>query len=169
MHGGKYEVIYRFGGRSKREMKGVHPNLIKVATRALAITKVDFSVIDGVRTKIEQGRLVQRGLSQTMKSKHLVQPDGYGHAIDVAPYFNGKIRWEWPLIFEMAEAFFLAAEHFEISLVWGGAWTERHESFEHNLDPDFHPASEFMQLKYIKKRNKENKKPFLDGPHFQLR
>ena len=162
-------MAYRFGTRSRREMKGVHPSLIKVAFKALELTKIDFSVIDGVRTKIEQERMVQRGVSQTMNSKHLIQKDGHGHAIDVVPYFNGKVRWEWPLIFEMAEAFFIAAEFYDVTLTWGGAWTERHEEFEHNLDIDFHAASEFMQLRYIKKRKKENKRPFLDGPHFQLR
>ena len=160
---------YRFGARSQREMKGVHPSLIKVASKALELTTVDFSVIDGVRTKIEQERMVQRGRSQTMNSKHLIQKDGHGHALDVVPYFNGKVRWEWPLIFEMAEAFFLAAESLDVLLIWGGAWTERHEVFEHNIDPGFEPTSEFMQLKYIQKRAKENRKPFLDGPHFQLR
>lgn len=162
-------VTYKFGNRSKREMKGVHLGLVDVAHEALKITSIDFSVIDGVRTKLEQGRMVQKGLSQTMKSKHLVQPDGYGHALDVVPFFNGKIRWEWPLIFEVTEAFFIAAETLGIELVWGGAWTEKHEEYDHNLNSDFFPAAEFMQLKYIKKRNKENRKPFLDGPHFQLR
>jgi peptidoglycan L-alanyl-D-glutamate endopeptidase CwlK len=162
-------VAFKFGTRSRREMKGVHPSLIKVVFKALELTRVDFSVIDGVRTKIEQERMVQRGLSQTMNSKHLVQKDGHGHAIDVVPYFNGKIRWEWPLIFDMAEAFFLAAEFHDVTLTWGGAWTEKHEEFEHSINPDFYPTAEFMQLRYIKRRQKEGKKLFLDGPHFQLR
>lgn len=150
-------------------MAGVHPDLLQVLKKALAITKIDFAVIDGVRTKTEQKAMVKKGLSQTMNSKHLEQKDGYGHAIDLAPYFNGKIRWEMMLFFDVAEAMFMAAEEHGVELIWGGAWTEHHEQYEHTTDKDLFRSAEFMQHKYMRKRNRANQKIFLDGAHFQLR
>jgi peptidoglycan L-alanyl-D-glutamate endopeptidase CwlK len=161
--------MFKFGKRSKKEMEGVHPDLIQVVTKALKLTQVDFGIIDGVRTKAEQELLVKKGASTTMKSKHLPQKDGYGHALDLVPYLNGKIRWEWSLFYEVAEAVFIAAEDHGVPLIWGGAWTELHEEYAHNLEEKYFPGAEFMQHRYILKKIKDKQKPFLDGPHFQLR
>ena len=46
---------------------------------------MDFSVREGVRTPETQKEYVAKGVSKTMASKHLIQPDGYGHAVDLYP------------------------------------------------------------------------------------
>ena len=46
---------------------------------------MDFSVKEGLRTLERQKQLVAQGKSRTMLSKHLVQEDGYGHAVDLYP------------------------------------------------------------------------------------
>ncbi len=62
---------YALGAASRRELVGVHPDLIRVTERAIEITRCDFAVHDGIRTVEEQRRFVAQGFSKTMKSKHL--------------------------------------------------------------------------------------------------
>lgn len=76
--------MYRLSSKSKRRLKDVHPDLIRVIYGVLRI--MDVTVIGGVRTEKEQYKLVKGGFSKTMKSKHLIQEDGYAHAVDIAPY-----------------------------------------------------------------------------------
>ena len=72
-----------FSARSLAALDGVHPTLVQLAKE---ITEFfDCSVIDGTRTVAQQVENIKKGLSQTMNSLHIVQKDGYGHAIDVAP------------------------------------------------------------------------------------
>ena len=78
-----------FSSRSKEKLKGVHPDLVKVLNEA--IKHVDFTVLEGLRSKERQEELVATGKSKTMNSKHLKQSDGYGHAVDIICY---PIDWE---------------------------------------------------------------------------
>lgn len=72
-----------FTARSLGNLVGVHPRLVELAKE---ITQVfDCSVLDGLRTEAQQELDVQGHLSETMASKHLIQPDGFGHALDLAP------------------------------------------------------------------------------------
>jgi len=81
----------QFGARSEANLIGVHPDLVGVLRRA--ILRFDFTVLNdgGVRTLERQRELVAEKKSKTLNSKHLVQPDGYGHAVDIAPY---PVIWE---------------------------------------------------------------------------
>jgi len=80
---------YFLGKRSLKELKGVHPVLIKVVKEAIKLTKQDFMVLDGLRTPKEQRKLVARGVSRTFDSYHL-----YGLAVDlVAIDKAGKPSW----------------------------------------------------------------------------
>lgn len=67
--------------RSRDNLKGVHPDLVKVIYRALEVSDQDFTVIEGLRTIERQRELVRTGFSKTMNSRHLT-----GHAVDVVPY-----------------------------------------------------------------------------------
>ena len=80
---------FRLGKRSKRELEGVHPDLLAFATELITRTDYDWGVFDGVRTPREQAKLVARGVSKTSNSYHL-----YGLAVDLVPYINGKYVWE---------------------------------------------------------------------------
>lgn len=152
-------MTYRLGTGSRRELEGVHPDLVRVVERAIEITEVDFSVHDGIRTVAEQEEYVRTGVSHTMNSKHLPQSDGYGHAVDLVPYINGRLRWEWPPILKIAAAMRQAAEELGVGIVWGACW-ER-------LDHDTRSPARMMD-DYADKRRRQGKKPFLDGPHYQL-
>lgn len=105
------------GAKSLSKLEGVHPDLVRVIKRAIQLTPVDFSVIEGRRTLARQKELVAAGASKTMNSRHLT-----GHAVDIAPYVAGKIRWDWPLFHQIAPAVKQAAMELGIPIVWGGDW-----------------------------------------------
>lgn len=150
---------YQLGVGSRRELQGVHPDLVRVVERAIQITEVDFTVHDGLRTYAEQKEYIRRGVSQTANSKHLPQADGYGHAVDLVPYVNGKLRWEWPPIFQIAEAVRRAAEELGVAIRWGGCWGR--------LDGTEASPEELVRA-YTEARLRAGKRAFQDGPHFEL-
>lgn len=77
---------YKLSQKSLERLNGVHPSLVFLVQSAMETQIMDFSVNEGVRTLDRQKDLVSKGASKTMKSKHLVQSDGYGHAVDLYPY-----------------------------------------------------------------------------------
>lgn len=111
-------MSYNLSKRSLDNLKGVHYDLVKVVKRAIEITKVDFTVLEGLRSKDRQRELVRSGASQTMNSRHLT-----GHAVDIAPYVNGQISWDWKYYYPMADAMKKAANQLGVPLEWGGDWT----------------------------------------------
>lgn len=79
-------LMYKFSEQSIRNLEGVHPALAHVVQAALLTNIMDFRVAEGVRTIERQHELFKRGATKTMNSKHLIQPDGAGHAVDLYPY-----------------------------------------------------------------------------------
>ncbi len=146
---------YKLGAKSLKELKGVHPDLVAVVKRAIEYTVQDFSVHDGIRSIEDQRKLVERGASQTMKSRHIT-----GHAVDLVPYINGKLRWEWDPIYKIADAVKTAAEELGTPIRWGGAWDR--------LLTETDDRPEDMVADYAARRRSVGKKAFLDGPHFEL-
>jgi peptidoglycan L-alanyl-D-glutamate endopeptidase CwlK len=108
---------YRLGLRSLNNLRGVHPDLVAVVKKAITITTVDFTVIEGLRTQARQKQLYLKGATKTMRSRHLD-----GHAVDIVPYVDGKIRWDWPLFYPVADAMKAAALQVEVPVEWGGDW-----------------------------------------------
>lgn len=106
--------MFKLSKGSLDKLEGVHPDLVKVVKRAIEVTKEDFSVLEGLRTKERQRRLVSEGKSQTMNSRHLT-----GHAVDLVPY---PINWEWSGFFPIADAMIKASQELNIPLRWGGNW-----------------------------------------------
>jgi peptidoglycan LD-endopeptidase CwlK len=68
---------------SWEKLKKVHPNLRLIFE--LANAHWPHTIIYGARTLEEQTILVETGFSKTMNSKHLIQPDGFAHAVDAMP------------------------------------------------------------------------------------
>ena len=108
---------YRFGPRSRARLAGVHEDLVKVLERAIELTPIDFTVIEGVRSSARQKELVAAGASKTMRSRHIT-----GHAVDIAPVLNGEIRWDWPLYKQIAPVVKQAAKEVGVPIEWGGDW-----------------------------------------------
>lgn len=131
--------MFKFSQKSLNNLNGVHPNLVKVVKRALEITPVDFSVIEGVRTVEAQKANVAKGVSKTMNSMHLKQSDGLGHAVDLFPIggnWNDYKCW-LPVLNAMDKA----GKELGIRLRFGITWTN---------SPNDTPAK------------------FLDAPHCEL-
>lgn len=108
---------YKLGAHSELLLRGVHPDLVKVIRRAIQISKIDFKVLEGVRSVARQRELVKKGASQTMKSRHI-----HGFAVDIAPFVEGQIRWDWPLYYELAATVKQAAKDVGVPVEWGGNW-----------------------------------------------
>ena len=110
-------MSYVLGPRSLKSMDGVNPDLVRVVKRAITLTPVDFTVLEGRRTLARQKQLVAAGASKTMNSRHLT-----GHAVDLGAYVAGSVRWDWPLYHRIAEAVKEAARIERIPIEWGGDW-----------------------------------------------
>lgn len=103
--------------RSRDRLTGVHPDLVEVVKLALDKSAVDFTVLEGVRSKTRQQQLYNAGASKTLNSRHLT-----GHAVDLGAYVGGTVRWDWPLYHKIAEAMKAAAAELNVPIVWGGDW-----------------------------------------------
>ncbi len=111
---------YYFGDKSKENCTGVHHDLIEVANRALELSEVDFSLIEGVRSKERQAEVLESGNSWTVDSRHLD-----GHAFDIAAIDkNGEVSWDNLLYDKIAEAWFKAAIELNVQIEWGGFWEQ---------------------------------------------
>lgn len=125
-------MTYVLGTRSKNNLKGVHPDLVKVVERAITLTTQDFTVIEGVRTTQRQQELYAQGRTKPgskvtnadgvkNKSNHQAKADGYGHAVDIVPY---PVDWNTTSKFRaIADAMKQAAKDLGVKLEWGGDWT----------------------------------------------
>ena len=130
-------MTFRLSSRSLGRLEGVHPDLVKVVHRAIELTEVDFGVTCGLRTLEEQKRLVAKGASKTMRSRHL---GPVSHAVDLVAYLDGEVRWDWPLYHKIAKAMKDAARELEVPLEWGGDWRTFKDGPHFQLPWKTHPA-----------------------------
>ena len=154
-------MAFSLSSRSRGKLEGVHPDMVSVVERAIDLTKVDFGVTYGVRTVEEQERLVASGRSQTMKSKHLIQDSGYSHAVDVVAYDGPDVVWEINVYDDICDAFKQAAEELGVAIKWGAAWSEGDIR-------SYSGTAEDAMNAYIDLRRSQGRRPFIDGPHFEL-
>lgn len=147
--------MYVLSNKSKQRLHGVDERLISLVERSIEITKIDFVVLEGVRTIERQKALFNTGASKTLNSRHLT-----GHAVDLAPLKDGKVTWEWYFYNRLAETVSKAASELSLVIRWGGVWDRR----LHELKP---PFEDEIQA-YVNRMKAIKKKAFLDGPHFEL-
>ena len=148
--------MYQLSQRSLDKLEGVDDRLVKIVCRAIELTDVDFGVIQGLRTEEEQRALVEKGASQTMKSKHLE-----GKAVDLMAYVAGKGCWELNVYDNIADAMQQAATEEGVQIRWGAAWNI---SDIREWDGTMEEAMNY----YVDTRRSEGKRPFIDAPHFEL-
>ena len=94
--------------------------MIGIASLAITLSEVDFTVLEGIRSPERQKELVAAGASWTLDSYHLT-----GHAVDLGAWVGHQVRWDWPLYDKIAVAMKDAAIRLGIPLVWGGDWEKR--------------------------------------------
>jgi len=153
--------MFKLSQRSLNKLDGVHPDLVAVVKRAIELTDVDFGVTYGVRTVEEQEKLVASGRSQTMKSKHLIQDTGYSHAVDLVAYDGSDVVWEINVYDNICDAMARAADELEVPVKWGAAWSEGDIRF-------YEDTAEDAMNAYIDLRRSQGRRPFIDGPHFEM-
>jgi peptidoglycan L-alanyl-D-glutamate endopeptidase CwlK len=105
------------GTRSLSRLQGVHPDLVRVVKAAAAMSDLDFTVLEGLRTVERQKELFAQKATKTMNSRHIT-----GHAVDLAPMIGGKISWDWPLYNRLSKIVKAAAAAEKVSITWGGDW-----------------------------------------------
>jgi len=105
------------GQRSLSRLEGVHPDLVRVVKKAAALSDLDFTVLEGLRTVERQKQLFAAGASTVLNSRHLT-----GHAVDLAPMLNGAVSWDWPLYRRLAPIVKQAAADEKVPIQWGGDW-----------------------------------------------
>ena len=149
-------MTFKLSDRSMGRLEGVEPELIGIVTRAIELTKVDFGVTCGLRSKEEQRKLVESGASQTMKSKHLE-----GRAVDVVAYIGPRITWELNVYDDIADAFKQAADEMNVGIRWGAAWNI------YDLR-GWDKTMEDAMNHYVDERRSQGRRPFIDAPHFEL-
>ena len=149
-------MSFKLSQRSLDRLDSVDPDLIKVVKYAIGVTKVDFGVIEGVRTLEKQKELVAAGASKTMNSKHLK-----GLAVDLMAYVGGRGCWELKVYDDIADAMKQGAIEYGVPIVWGASWHIKNIA-------DWEGTMEEAMNDYIDTRRKEGKRPFIDGPHFEI-
>ena len=136
--------------RSQDNMKGLHPDLVLVLNRALHTSPHMFVVTEGLRTLERQKELKRIGATKTLKSRHLKQTDGYGHAFDFYALVDinkdGKITFE-----EMAnvrlmlgianDAIKAAAKEKNVAITYGGDWRSFKDYPHFELDRKVYPGN----------------------------
>ncbi|MEC4728846.1 M15 family metallopeptidase [Shewanella sp. D64] len=136
--------MFFLGKRSLERLHRVHPRLVACVSIAVTLTTSDFSVGETVRTKERQEALYYGTPKKTwtLNSKHIIQKDGYCHAVDLTPLkVGGGADWEaCPIV---ATAMFAAAKSIGIRIRWGGDWNQNGDSRD------------------------EHQRGSYDGPHFE--
>lgn len=135
--------------RSLDNMKGLHPDLIRVLNRAQEISPTSFVVTEGLRTLERQKELWRIGATKTLKSRHLKQADGYGHAFDFYAYVDtnrdGKITFEEMssvrLMLPIADAIKKAAAEEKVAITYGGDWRKFKDYPHFELDRKVYPGN----------------------------
>mgnify|MGYP003137513105 CR=1 FL=1 len=149
-------MSYKLSERSIAKLEGVDSRMQDVVMEAITLTKVDFGVICGMRTEDEQRELVAKGASKTMKSKHL---DGL--AVDLMAYIGSRASWELNLYDDIADAMAESARNNNVKIRWGAAW-----HVDSIADWDF--TMQDAMNSYVDLRRAQGRRPFIDGPHFEL-
>ena len=102
-------------------MFGIDAKLIRIAHRAIELTKVDFGIPEtgGIRSAKVQYELFVKGASKcdgkNSKSKHQS-----GKALDFYAYVNGSASWQPEYLAQIAAAFLQASIELGYPIQWGG-------------------------------------------------
>ncbi len=116
---------HNFGTSSKKNLDGVLPTLVDVAVLAIMICEYDGTVVTngGVRSQEAANENAENGTGIT-DSRHLIQSDGYGHAIDCIALTPGSgIDWTNMKAFQaMADAVKTAAAILMVPIRQGCDW-----------------------------------------------
>ena len=89
------------------------------------------------------------------------QEDGFCHAVDLFAYVGGNVDWSLPLYDNIADAMKKGAMAHSVQLRWGAAWSVPNVM-------EWEGTMEEAMNSYIDLRRSQGRRPFIDGPHFEL-
>lgn len=166
---------FRLSKRSLDRARSVDPRLIAVCVLAIERSAVDFGITEEQsRTEAEQAEKVRRGVSKTMRSKHMIPPGrDWSTAIDLVPYIDGLFQWgdpRWRVktkagatiepFYAIAAAMREAAILVGVTIRWGAVWDRTLNAL---------PAgAEALKAEVEAYKVRHPGPDFLDGPHFEL-
>ena len=112
-------MVKVFGNVSESNLKGVHPDLVRVMRRTLTLLPedLDFRVTEGLRTPERQRQLKRQGATRTLNSRHIT-----GHAVDIYVLLKGVGTWDFKQYPRVAAVVKQAAKLEKVPIVWGGDW-----------------------------------------------
>ena len=83
--------------------------------------------------------MFKNGKSQTLNSKHLIQPDGYGHAVDLFVIGDdGGATWEYKYFRLAIQAMMTAAIELNVQIKAGGLWRDFLDSPHFELNSEYY-------------------------------
>ena len=82
---------FKFSESSAKKLESLHPQMVALLAECLYDPNCpyDFGVIEALRTIEKQREYLASGASRTLNSKHLKQPDGFSHAVDLKIVIDG--------------------------------------------------------------------------------
>lgn len=122
---------FRLSKRSLSRLDGVMPILISIFKEGVKDSPYDFGIpsTGGLRTDQDQldlyaiGRTIKKHkkpVTWTLNSNHKAKPDGYGHAVDIYAYVNGKASWNMKYLKPIAKHLKeFAMKEYGVELEWG--------------------------------------------------
>lgn len=132
---------YKLSKRSLDNLKGVHPNLVKVMKAAITDSPVDFTITEGLRDTERQKSLYAQGRTRPgikvtnvdgvkRLSNHQDEADGkkdgLGQAVDLYPFFSGQVQVHHKDTIKnlklIADHIKATAKKLGIRITWGGDW-----------------------------------------------
>ena len=118
---------YSFGKRSTQIKDTISLNLELVFDEALETDLIDIVLIEGRRDRARQDKFFygvpQRSKLPWPKSKHnVLNPEDFAHAVDAAPYVNGKASDNFYHCCFLAGVILAIGARLHIPIRWGGNW-----------------------------------------------
>lgn len=116
----------------KERLAGVHPKLLKILDIWEAENKeMTITVSEGLRTVEKEIQYIASGASRLKdpkNCKHVIQADGFGHAVDLHVIENNTIiKKKYIVLSEMIKK--IAKENNTL-IVWGGDWIVNGKRFD---------------------------------------
>ena len=114
--------MFSFSKKSLEKINNpkVHPRIRELLIQAITTSPIDFTVIETVRTVEQQKINVAKGVSKTMRSRHIpsTNKSGLCEAVDIAPY---PINWSNKGRFiTLSNHIKKVAKEMGIGITWGG-------------------------------------------------
>jgi len=109
----------KFSKTSKDRLSTCHPLLQKLFNKVILF--YDCTIVQGYRGQEDQDKAFSKGKSKLKwpDSKHNSTPS---MAVDVAPFINGQICWEFVQMTHFAGFVLGLATEIGINIRWGGDW-----------------------------------------------